>query len=345
MPQAHTNNQELVCPLCHNREYNVLFTTLDADRLQSHPFEIVRCITCNLVTTRPFIDDETLSEWYRLKYHGWWQGKRKYAFSIITNLFQKNRSRWVKRYFSEGSRLIDIGYGDGTFINYMSNLGFETYGIENPDFFPQTKVNASAGDMAIEIGEAKPEKKKLETDIITFWHVLEHVTDPLSTLQNAHDILNTEGILIISSPNFNSFQSALFRDKWFHLDTPRHRWHFSPSTITKLLEKSGFSIIHLSHFSLEYNPFGWFQSLLNMCHCSHNFAYNLFKRGELPSHKRNFRRKLFDVFCTVLLSSVFIPASCVFSLLESFFHQGGTVTIAAKKVNNPGPKNQVLITK
>jgi len=168
MSQAHTNNQELVCPLCHNREYDVLFTTLDADRLQSHLFEIVRCITCNLVTTRPFIDDETLSEWYSFKYHGWWQGKRRYAFSIITNLFQKNRSQWVKRYASEGSRLIDIGYGDGTFINYMSNLGFETYGIENPDFFPQTKVNDAVGDMTIEIGDAQPGKKKLKADIITF---------------------------------------------------------------------------------------------------------------------------------------------------------------------------------
>ncbi|UCD89263.1 MAG: class I SAM-dependent methyltransferase [Desulfobacterales bacterium] len=332
MPQTHRKHKKQRCPYCRNSEYDVLFKTLDADRLQSHAFEIVRCLTCDLVTTRPFFDDETLSAWYRDKYHGWWQGKSRYVFSIITDLFQKNRFRWINRYAAKGARLFDIGYGDGTFINYMSDLGFETYGIENPIFFPQTEITNAAGDKTFELGDEKPKNNALKADIITFWHVLEHVIDPLSTLQLAHNMLNPAGLLIISSPNFNSFQSALFRDKWFHLDAPRHRWHFSPSTITKLLEKSGFSIIHLSHFSFEYNPFAWFQSLLNLCHCSHNFAYNLLKRGDLPPYKGIFTRKLYDIFCTVLLSSVFIPAACVLSLLESFFQQGGTFTIAAKKV-------------
>jgi 2-polyprenyl-3-methyl-5-hydroxy-6-metoxy-1,4-benzoquinol methylase len=324
-------NEKLLCPLCNNSEHEVLFAARDADRLRAKPFEVVRCTTCKLVATRPFLNDEALSIWYRPRYHGWWKGKKWHPFSFITKIFQKNRLKYISQHMTDAIRLIDIGCGDGTFIEYMESCGFEVYGIENPELFPQSAEQFLDVDLNRQTGDSELSRKGFRADIVTLWHALEHVSDPLSLLRQAHRALKPSGLLIISSPNFESIQSTLCSGKWFHLDLPRHRWHFSPGTMTGLLQKSGFSVISLSHFSLEYNPFGWMQSLLNLCHCSHNFAYNLLKRAEKPFHERKASKRLYDLFGTIIFGTAFVPLSFVFAILESSFHRGGTFTITARK--------------
>ncbi len=333
MSQINQKNRELLCPLCNNLEHEVLFAARDADRLRTEPFEVVRCTTCKLVATRPFLNDEALSIWYRPRYHGWWKGKKWHPFSVIIKIFQKKRFQCINQHITDGIRLIDIGCGDGTFIEYSESRGFEVSGIENADLFPQAGEHLIDVDLKRETGDSELGRKGVRADIVTLWHALEHMSDPLLILRQAHRALKPSGLLIISSPNFESIQSALCSGKWFHLDLPRHRWHFCPGTITGLLQKSGFSVISLSHFSLEYNPFGWIQSLLNLCHCSHNFAYNLLKRTEKPFHERNASKKLYDLFGMIIFGTAFLPVSFVFAILESSFHRGGTFTITARKNN------------
>jgi len=130
-------SRKLLCPLCNNSEHEVLFAARDADRLRAEPFEVVRCTKCNLVATRPFLNDEALSIWYRPRYHGWWKEKKWHPFSFIIKIFQKNRLKYITQNMTDAIRLIDIGCGDGTFIEYMESRGFEVSGIENPELFPQ----------------------------------------------------------------------------------------------------------------------------------------------------------------------------------------------------------------
>jgi len=334
MFQIHKQNVKFVCYLCHHTENKVLFTDRDADRIRSEPFNIVRCLSCNMVSTQPFLNDNELRPWYRSKYHGWWQAKNWHPFSLITNLFQQRRLQWVRRYAGHQARLIDFGCGDGTFIKYMAKHGFSVSGVENPDLLQQAgiqnniikKIIPETSDQALNHNYSK-------ADILTFWQVLEHVADPLIVLRRANQLLKPEGMLILSVPNFKSIQSSLCRGKWFHLDIPRHRWHFDVETITALLKKSGFKVVYFSHFSSEYNPFGWLQSLLNLFLCSHNFAYNLFKRKELPLYKYGSMQKLCNILGMILFTAIFVPMVPFLSMAESALKRGGVITIAARKIS------------
>ena len=341
MMQIRRKNKKLgdLCPICNNAEYEIIFTSRDADLIQSESFEVVRCIRCKLTATSPFLNDDEMSPWYRNHYHGWWQKNKMHLFTIITNLFQRRRFQWIKQYAKDKSRLLDIGCGDGTFIKFMQKQGFNVRGIENPDLLLQVqKRQAIEIEIKFKAGIPKPTSELSRADIVTLWQVLEHVANPLAVLLEANCILKPGGLLIISVPNFKSMQSALCRSKWFHLDIPRHRWHFCPQTMFRILKQSGFSVVRFSHFSLEYNPFGWFQSLLNVCLCSPNFVYNLLKRRELPVYKNRSIKKLYDILGATILGSLFIPIASIFALVESILHRGGVLTIVARKENETSTK-------
>jgi SAM-dependent methyltransferase len=100
-------------------------------------------------------------------------------------------------------------------------------------------------------------------DQIIIWHVLEHVSDPVGTLREAHRILKPGGRLIVAVPNFSSLQARCTGAAWFHLDLPRHVHHFPLPALRQLLTLTGFQVRSVHHFSLRQNPFGWIQSLMN----------------------------------------------------------------------------------
>ena len=100
-------------------------------------------------------------------------------------------------------------------------------------------------------------------DTITCWHVLEHVQHPMALAKWAHANLKPGGIFQVTVPNLASWQARMFDKDWLHLDVPRHRYHFSPDTLAKLLDDAGFEIVHSTTFALEYDLFGWLQSALN----------------------------------------------------------------------------------
>ncbi len=213
MLQIRRKSVKFLCPLCHNTGNRILFADRDADRIRTEPFEVVRCLTCNFVSTRPFLNDDEMRPWYRSQYHGWWQNKNWHPFTLITNLFQKRRLRWIRRYVGNKSRLIDFGCGDGTFVEYMEKHGFSVIGVENPDLLQQTGIQNNIKEVICKTNDYKQNHRFSNVDVITFWQVLEHVADPLIVLRRANQLLKSEGILILSVPNFKSIQSSLCRGK------------------------------------------------------------------------------------------------------------------------------------
>lgn len=334
MTSIYPRNTPFSCPLCQHSEKKILFIARDADRIQAEAFEVAQCSSCKLVLTHPFLQDNEMRQWYRTRYHGWWQNKKWHPFALITNMFQKRRLHWVKRFLGNKARLVDFGSGDGTFVKFMGRHGFEVVGIENLDFLQNFKMpNTRIHKKIFPIDTNRYYQEYLNSDIITFWQVLEHVADPLSVLRQANHLLKPTGILLISVPNFDSMQSALFRDKWFHLDIPRHRWHFCPKTITAFLNKSGFKVVKISHFSLEYSPFGWLQSLLNCFAYSHNFIYNLFKRNEWPRDNDSSLKRQYDLYGSMLLGAISLAVLPIVCITESFLKRGGVITVTARKTS------------
>jgi hypothetical protein len=89
---------------------------------------------------------------------------------------------------------------------------------------------------------------------VSFFHVLEHLADPLSALTRAQELLKTAGWLLIQCPNIESAQFKRFGSRWLHLSLPQHLFHFAPETLGKLLGKAGFRLEVVGHLSLRMNP-------------------------------------------------------------------------------------------
>jgi SAM-dependent methyltransferase len=163
-----------------------------------------------------------------------------------------------------------------------------------------------------------------EYDAVTLWHVLEHVLDPEETLRQAHRLLKPEGKLFISIPNAESWQARLFGTDWFHLDPPRHLFAFGPRSIVPLLNVTGFRMRSYHTRSLEQNPFGFMQSLLNKVGFPRDRAY-----GSLKSQTHiHWTTRLFDMFLLALL----LAPTVVHTTISGILRQGATMTLVAVRV-------------
>ncbi len=147
-------------------------------------------------------------------------------------------------------------------LEVFQKLGWNAVGIErNADVAAETEKRLSCPvySRGFEgIAEDEP------FDIVLLFQVLEHLADPLAQLQECRRRLAPGGKLIVGVPNSGSWQASLFRGSWFHLDPPRHLFHFSSDSLTRLLGQAGFSVQHISYVSFEHDPYGWIQSLWNL---------------------------------------------------------------------------------
>jgi 2-polyprenyl-3-methyl-5-hydroxy-6-metoxy-1,4-benzoquinol methylase len=169
----------------------------------------------------------------------------------------RKKHRLIAR-LTRKKKLLDIGCGTGYFLSYMKKHSYDVMGIEK---------NSVAKEFAVKNFKLKikpPEDLlngtiKKQFDIITLWHVLEHLYNPQIYLKMIHELLHDDGILLIALPNHHSFDAAHYKDKWAAYDLPRHLWHFTPETLKSFAEKCKFEIKALK--GLHFDPF--YNSLLS----------------------------------------------------------------------------------
>ncbi|MBW3614901.1 MAG: FAD-dependent oxidoreductase, partial [Actinobacteria bacterium] len=148
------------------------------------------------------------------------------------------------------SHLVVIGSGvtGVEFVHMFSSFGCRvTLIVSRQQVLPGKDAEVAAGSL----------------DAITLWHVLEHVDDPAAALRRLRGWLAPGGVLLAGVPNLASWQARLGGPRWYHLDLPRHRTHFTPAGIEALLERCGFEVLAVEHRLLEHNPFGLWQSLVS----------------------------------------------------------------------------------
>jgi predicted SAM-dependent methyltransferase len=167
-------------------------------------------------------------------------------------------------------------------------------------------------------------------DVITIFHVLEHMQDPAAVVRTCRRLLKKHGLLVIAVPNLSSLQAALGKSNWFHLDVPYHLYHFTLSGIQRLLLDNSMKIFRVQHFDFEQNIFGWLQTLLNMSGIKTNLLYSLLKKPELRRTELTAARGR-DIVFTLLLGPIYLPLSVALSLLESVTKRGGTIHIYSFK--------------
>jgi len=145
----------------------------------------------------------------------------------------------------KGGRLLDVGCGTGIFLDMMRRRGeWEVFGVEiNEEAARYARGKLQLDVFAGELGEAS--FPTAHFDVVTLWHVLEHLHEPRLVLQEIYRILRDDGWLLLSLPNAASYEAQAFGEFWAGLDVPRHLYFFTPTAIRELLRQEGFETVKL----------------------------------------------------------------------------------------------------
>ena len=297
------------CPLCSA-------PGPQRSRLRTEPFPLGECRACGAAFLFPQPSEQELGRYYDESYYG--KNRKKFWSAVEAGIAALTWMKWrsVRGLLPPGARLLDIGCGRGTLVRMARDAGFDSYGIERSSrqhVLPYVYTKDLA-DCRFPDGHFQ---------MVILWHVLEHLRDPRAALAEIHRIVEPQGWLSVAVPNFGGAQAEASGRHWFHLDLPRHLWHFRRRSLDALLEKSGFRVVRCSTFSFEYDWYGTLQSWMNGAWGDDNRLYSVLK-GE-PSVRS--AEKAQRIAAAALLA---LPALGS-ALWDAARRRGGTLTVLAQR--------------
>lgn len=222
------------CPVCDHTSF-VDFLTLKDHMITKEDFKIVKCETCGFHFTNPIPSESVIGQYYKsenyISHSSSKAGLINRAYNVVRNITLKNKVKLISR-LSNGKDLLEIGSGTGHFLKASLNAGFNVQGLEPDEDARLFAKNQFALDLQSldEITEIESNSK----DVITMWHVLEHVYHLKRDVAEFVRVLKNDGVLIIAVPNMNSWDANHYGSFWAAYDVPRHLYHFQESTIKKL---------------------------------------------------------------------------------------------------------------
>jgi SAM-dependent methyltransferase len=227
------------CPVCGGEDFESFITCKDYTVSQER-FTIVSCKSCNFKFTNPRPADSDIGRYYKSQEYVSHSDTKKGLINRLYHLVRtktlKQKLKLISKYVSRGT-ILDYGCGTGMFLKTCSDAGWNAYGFE-PD--PDARALVAAKGLKAETSKSNLASSKY--DIITLWHVLEHVTDLEETLRFFSNTVSDKGRLIIAVPNYTSADARHYKEFWAGYDVPRHIYHFEINTIKQLLGRFGFSL-------------------------------------------------------------------------------------------------------
>jgi 2-polyprenyl-3-methyl-5-hydroxy-6-metoxy-1,4-benzoquinol methylase len=220
-------------------------------------FRIERCEGCGLLQTRPSPSTDELRDAYGPAYT--WE-KTDGLLSIAEAWYRRLlvrcdqvRSILSAARLANGIDCLDVGCGDGLIIAEARGRGLRACGIDRPGapLWPGCDPAwRTAADL--EVVDQPPQS----WDVISLFHVAEHLRDPLGVLARIHRWLRASGVLVIQVPNAASFQARVFGSRWYGFDIPRHLVHWTERTLTQALRQTGYEVVRKRYVSWRDNgPF------------------------------------------------------------------------------------------
>jgi len=210
----------------------------------------------DMLETSPQPSVERLSEYYNSEdYISHTDSKRNIfekVYHIIRNISLKRKLRLINSFNTEEKHLLDIGCGTGDFLETALKAKWKVVGIE-PNEQARQIANAKTDKAVFKIEHLK-DLKENSFDVITLWHVLEHLPNLEMHISLLRYLLKPNGRLVIAVPNFKSYDAKYYKNFWAAYDVPRHLWHFSKTSISNLFIKENIVLEHIlpMHFDAYY---------------------------------------------------------------------------------------------
>lgn len=238
-----------LCILCGGQPETLLRC---ADFLtQGGTYTITRCTRCGFLWTIDAPDTEALTQFYGSSYEQSIHPPLAVSWLRHLRLTLQSRSRAhrvIRTSSVSRGNILDIGCGDGDFLCAMKRRGWHAEGVE---LSTEKRQKLTARGLLIHAPDTLQQLPDASFDVITLWHVLEHLPDPMESLQHIRRLLKPGGICVIAVPNAGSKQARRDASLWFGYDLPRHLWHFTPTSLTSLLATNGFAPTQIQPMFLD----------------------------------------------------------------------------------------------
>ena len=286
------SQQEILdtCPLCQGGLFDDYISTKDYT-VSGEDFSIVSCQNCGFRFTNPRPTEKILGTYYNSDEYVSHSNNANSLVNAVYKIARKFTLRWkyqmIKKEKISGN-VLDYGCGTGEFLNYCKAQNWKIAGVE-----PNDKARKQAAELTLEsINTELDNVPTVGFDVITLWHVLEHIPRLNDTLIQLKDLLTPQGYMLLAIPNCKSHDARLFKEHWAAYDVPRHLYHFTQETLNNLVENHGMKVVDVLPMKLD----AYYVSLLS----------NKIKYG---------RNKLINSFLTGLLSNIYAVKNKEYSSL------------------------------
>jgi len=159
-------------------------------------------------------------------------------YQVVKKYSIKKKVSLINCYSVSDKNLLDVGAGTGDFLLGAKNGGWQVCGME-----PNATAIKKASEKGITLYPDFSQLQNKKFNVITLWHVLEHLPNLEEQIQNLKKHLTENGTLIIAVPNYKSFDAKWYKENWAAYDVPRHLWHFSRSSISKLFARHNMRVV------------------------------------------------------------------------------------------------------
>ena len=210
-------------------------------------FQLVYNKEYDILETFPQLSQDKLSEYYKSENYISHTDSRRNVFERVYHLVRryslKQKLKLIEKHSHSGKTLLDVGCGTGDFLKTALNAGWEVQGVE-----PNERARAIANrktNNKVDTPGALDNFQDASFDVITLWHVLEHLPNLEQQIKMLSRLLKRDGILIIAVPNFKSYDAKHYKTFWAAYDVPRHLWHFSKDSVKKLFSDIGMTLYQI----------------------------------------------------------------------------------------------------
>lgn len=246
------------CPICLNPATARAFTGSDnLFETTTRKFDLSVCSKCDCLFLNPQPGPEEISAFYPTQY--WWNASRPSLLKRLESIYRRVALRDHIAFITKAShrhkrpvRLLDVGCGNGTLIGLLKRRGFQVLGVDTSE--EASAVAKLESGVEVVVGQLTDASLAGGAfDIVTLFHVMEHVTNPREVLREVCRLLKGDGTLVLQVPNIDSWQFRWFGANWYGLDVPRHVIDYSRRAIVALIEEEGFTVQRVRQFNLRDN--------------------------------------------------------------------------------------------